>query len=533
MSQPIDVGSVLSGRYQVTENVLTSAEGDLVLSGIDQVLNRTVSILVASQGTSEQLATSAREIAMDQRASNVQVLDLGVTETNQTYLVTNPARATDLLDLVLSTEAAPYVEPFFTDTLGTEIFGESRQAVPETYEDQDGYYEEIQYDDPQEEPEHKRRGAALGAGFAGLKNRFGKKHSEHENEQSEQDVEVTSEEATSTATAPVAAVNNPDTQAEPEQKPKVTKLDKDAEPSVTATAALAAAAQSKGTESASQQESVEEDETDSKKKAAVAGAAGAGAAASLAAAPKASTFPAGAKNVPAQDEPLVEDEPEEEGNNKGVRLMVGAVLIAVLVIAVVFAFNFLGNGSDRDPQAGTPTQQSTEQPTSQEPSGETEPSETGLPDPEVAGVSRLVPGNQELNAETDNTLSKMTDGNPSSTYKTYSYTTGNFGGFASNMVLILDLEQKSGVHEINLEGLNATGGNYEVLVGTSDDLGKAKSVANGSFSGPSISIPVNGDGQDFMEGTHVFLNITDLPRVASGANSSRPYGLQIGEFSVK
>src|SRR5690606_39780463 len=64
VSQPIDVGSVLSGRYQVTESVLSSAEGDLVLGGVDQVLNRTVSIMVASVENSSQLATSAREIAM-------------------------------------------------------------------------------------------------------------------------------------------------------------------------------------------------------------------------------------------------------------------------------------------------------------------------------------------------------------------------------------------------------------------------------------------------------------------------------------
>jgi hypothetical protein len=85
VSQPIDVGSVLSGRYQVTESVLTTAEGDLVLGGIDQVLNRSVSIVVASATNSSQLATSAREIAMGERQANVQVLDLGITETNQSY----------------------------------------------------------------------------------------------------------------------------------------------------------------------------------------------------------------------------------------------------------------------------------------------------------------------------------------------------------------------------------------------------------------------------------------------------------------
>ena len=42
MSHPIDVGSVLGGRYKVTATVLTSHDQDLVLDGVDQVLNRPV-----------------------------------------------------------------------------------------------------------------------------------------------------------------------------------------------------------------------------------------------------------------------------------------------------------------------------------------------------------------------------------------------------------------------------------------------------------------------------------------------------------
>jgi len=70
-------------------------------------------------------------------------------------------------------------------------------------------------------------------------------------------------------------------------------------------------------------------------------------------------------------------------------------------------------------------------------------------------------------------------------------------------------------------------------VGSSDDLGSATSVAKGSFSGPSVTVPVKDGDKDFMEGQYIFLNVTDLPRRASGANPDRPYGLQIGEFSAK
>ncbi len=141
MSHPIDVGSVLGGRYKVTATVLTSHDHDLVLDGVDQVLNRAVSILVAGPDNAEQVAQSAREVATGERPGHVQILDLGVSE-DTTYLITNHTSAADLLDLVVSSHP-PYVEPFFTDTLGSEIFGQPRSHEPETY---DGLYDEEEVD---------------------------------------------------------------------------------------------------------------------------------------------------------------------------------------------------------------------------------------------------------------------------------------------------------------------------------------------------------------------------------------------------
>lgn len=561
VSQSIDVGSVLGGRYQVTEFVLTSAEGDLVLEGIDQVLNRSVSILVASTDNSSQLASSAREIAMDERSAEVQVLDLGVTDANQTYLVANLANSADLLDLVVERDA-PYVEPFFTDTLGTEIFGESRQAVPQTYEDDDAYYEHLRYE---EEPEEQGRiGNALSSGFSGLKNRFGRKNASAEgDEQSlpsaegdDVDPKTAPQETSSPSTTPVAPIKGSEGGAKPADRAKVTRLEDD-EPNVTATAALSSAELSKGKEpksskdkkkpaaagatsaAAAASESPKKEPrgdkpTGSQKASGAAGAAGAGGVAAAAAAAsgngsKAKTFPAAAKNVPASNADYENPEENNENSSKGARLLVGAVLIAVLVIGVVFAFNFLGRGGGDEPVAQTPPNETQEQPA--EPNEES-PSDTEspLPAPEIADVSRLVPGNQKLNAETDDTLSKMIDGNPASVYNTYSYTTANFGGFASNMVFILELEDESKISEVQLDGLNASGGSYQILIGDSEDLGEANSVANGSFTGPSLTVPVN---EEQATGQYVFLNVTELPRRASGANASRPFGLQIGEFSAK
>jgi hypothetical protein len=83
----------------------------------------------------DQVAQSAREVATGERPGNVQILDLGVSDAT-TYLITNHTSAADLLDLVVASNP-PYVEPFFTDTLGSEIFGQARSNEPEAYDEDD------------------------------------------------------------------------------------------------------------------------------------------------------------------------------------------------------------------------------------------------------------------------------------------------------------------------------------------------------------------------------------------------------------
>ncbi|WP_077488017.1 hypothetical protein [Sinomonas mesophila] len=167
MSQSIDVGTVLGGRYKVTSSIVASQDGDLVLDGVDQVLNRPVSILVSGPSNADQLVQSAREVAMGERHGAVQVLDLGSSH-GSTYLITNHTTPTDLLDLIVPQET-PYIEPFFTDTLGSEIFGEERSREPETY---DGHVDAghprdyIRYDEYRHDDGDSRRGAGA-AGAAG------------------------------------------------------------------------------------------------------------------------------------------------------------------------------------------------------------------------------------------------------------------------------------------------------------------------------------------------------------------------------
>ena len=78
MSQQIPVGSVLGGRYEITAHIIITAESDMVLEGTDQILNRKVSVVVASPSRSALLEVNSRALATNARG-NIQILDLGIT----------------------------------------------------------------------------------------------------------------------------------------------------------------------------------------------------------------------------------------------------------------------------------------------------------------------------------------------------------------------------------------------------------------------------------------------------------------------
>lgn len=155
MPQPISVGAVLGGRYRITEHVVTSADQDMVFLGADQVLNRRVTVLVASRENATQVASSARELATGERTDDVQVLDLGISE-GRTYLIAGGSPNPDaLLGLAYAQEL--YVEPFQTDTLGSEIFGESRTPDPHAYDDDEAYYTDLDRRLRADEDQNQRR----------------------------------------------------------------------------------------------------------------------------------------------------------------------------------------------------------------------------------------------------------------------------------------------------------------------------------------------------------------------------------------
>lgn len=504
MSHEITTGSILGGRYLVTGEVVSTAEGDVVFDGTDQVLNRAVSILVAAPANATRVAVSAREVAMGTRPSGVQVLDLGL-QGDSTYLITNTVDAPDLLDLAVESDA-PYIEPFQTDTLGQEIFGEPRPMEPQVYGDDAEYYEELAQESS------KRR-------------LFGRRKRQQE------DIEPTGEQEQ------VPPAVSPD-QARQDLGPSTGPIA--AQPM----AASEAAKSYPGRDAAGNGEtSVPDDAAHSQPPVTELPAATVPAAADesaprtaeTAAAAGGSRFPreaAAAAARPANTE-FVAAAGNEEGSNRVVRLIVGLVLVLVLVVGVVFAVQFLTKSDDPKPTADPkPTQSQPAQTDKGDNKDDESDKATKEPKvkPTVENISKAAP-DTSMNPNNDTDIANAIDGEESTVYRTFSYKSAVFGGLADRLVLQVQLKEDADISSVDLSGLNGTGGKVQVLVGDSEDPDAADERFSGSFSGPTLSADL-GSGSDAAKGKYVYISITELPRLASGA-STYPYGFQVAEIKVK
>lgn len=507
--EAVDVGSVLGGRYKVTAYVLASAERDLVLDGVDQVLNRPVSILVASAGNASQVAASARELATGDRNENIQVLDLGITESG-TYLVTNRTPAADMLDLIVQQEApaedAPYIEPFFTDTLGSEIFGRPRSTEPETYDDDEDY----------EEVRHERKPRRTG-----LTRRFGRGSGEVQ---------------------PDETSDLPPVAAEPAAERR-------------ASAHLVPPPPSHRPGGASADDSRDEDATRDERQgahqvgAAVAGAGAVGAASAVTAqrpARAASLFPQSEhKDDPSFDpasdghddaDHVDEYDGDDSGGRKFTRVLVGVVLSIVLVVAVVLAATQIGSifggnpvaDSGADPETSAAATADPTTPPSATPSAE--PSAEAVP-PVISGITRVVPDNQALDAANDTNLPLIIDGNPTTFWGNQVYASDTFGGLASSLALVVELEEESAISQVSIDQLNGAGGSFSVLVNDRPTLEGAQQVAQSGFTAPTVTLPIPEGADGAPTGRYVIVNFTQLPRLFN-IQAQYPFGLRVAEIRV-
>lgn len=553
MAQSIDVGTVLGGRYKVTSSIVTSHESDLVLDGVDQVLNRPVSILVAGPSNADQLAQSAREVAMGERHGAVQVLDLGISH-GSTYLITNHTSPADLLDLIVPQET-PYVEPFFTDTLGSEIFGESRSREPETYDgmvDPGRPDQYIRYDD-YGEPEHHEdqgshggaAGAAVAGGAAGAAAAAAAARREHQQYESggfpPAQGRPTQQQQPPTAQGPAGA---PGAVPPPPQAPP-RSAGTPSSSADTSTQAFGAAAAGAGTgavaEPASEAASPKVTPWSS------AGNRDASGGVPTAAAPQqkppaqpqprqqqpsagaAPFLPAAVRpSSPATDDLDYED--DESTRPRSMPWLVGGVLAVVLIAALIFAFTTLG-GLFQPQQGGTAsTGQASQQPSaSQEPStsASAEPTAPAAP-PAIDSVTRLNPQELSFADAFDSKLPLTFDGNTATYWSDMEFAREDWGGFTKSVALSVKLANPAQIKQVTLIQSGGSGGNLSIYTNSQPSLSGAALAGTTSFTGPQVSVPVSGS----PTAQYVIIQINALPRL-SAPKTQYPYGLRLAEIKVE
>ncbi|MEW1811516.1 ABC transporter substrate-binding protein [Pseudarthrobacter phenanthrenivorans] len=544
MSNPIDVGSVLGGRYKVTATVLASHDHDLVLDGVDQVLNRPVSILVAGPENTEQVAQSAREVATGERPGTMQVLDLGVTE-DATYLITNHTAAADLLDLVVAPNP-PYVEPFFTDTLGSEIFGQPRSHEPEPYDEEDhveaGY---INYADSHpsqvdpyrsapavpprppvrpatQQPASTGRNGAAAAGAAGAAAAAGASAAGASSAGTGAGAGASRIDPDATAAQPVA-------DSRP-QTARASSAEADTGPNDTPAAATQAQPSvDQGTPKVSLwsnddyaqsgQHDQYDDADDSPEKSTPL--KGKSALFARAAAPAAAGVSFADRDDYDDDDDKSRDQP------RSMRWLVGGLLAVVLIAGLIFAVTNLGSLFTSEPQAKSSAPASTTAPQPSGSASQAAPSAPPVVPPSIESISRQ--GNFDFAATFDGDLVKAYDGNAASYWSDMEFATENWGGLAPQGVpLVVKLKNKATISSITLSQLGGSGGNITVYTNDRPSLDGAKTVGTNSFTSTDLNVPL----AEPVQAQYVIVSINSLPKLAA-PKTRYGYGIRLAEIKVQ
>jgi len=550
VSNPIDVGSVLGGRYKVTATVLASHDHDLVLDGVDQVLNRPVSILVAGPENTEQVAQSAREVATGERPGTMQVLDLGVTE-DATYLITNHTAAADLLDLVVAPNP-PYVEPFFTDTLGSEIFGQPRSHEPEPYDEEDhveaGY---INYADshptqvdpyrsapavpprppvrPAQRPASTGLNGAAAAGAAGAAAAPGAGASRGGASAAGNGTGSTSG---ASRIDPDATAAQPLADSRPSGAGRTNSAEADTGPNDAAAAAAATQAQpsvDQGTPKVSlwsdddYAESEQHDQYDDTDDAPADSTPLKGKSALFA-----RTAAPAAAGVSFADRDDYDDNDDQSRNQpRSMRWLVGGLLAVVLIAGLIFAVTNLGSLFTSEPQAKSSGPASTAAPQPSASASQPAPSAPPAVPPAIESVSRQ--GNFDFAGTFDGDLVKAYDGNAASYWSDMEFASENWGGLAPQGVpLVVKLKGKATISSVTLSQLGGSGGNITVYTNDRPSLDGAKTVGTNSFTSTDLNVPL----AEPVQAQYVIVSINSLPKLAA-PKTRYGYGLRLAEIKVQ
>lgn len=482
MTQAIQLGSVLGGRYKVTGQIITTAAQDQVLDGKDQVLERKVSILVASPDHSDLLIENARDVATGSRSGSLQVLDLGQSD-EVTYLITSHAQANDLLDLLLTDHQDDTSSE--NEELGGQIFGGTDAPAAPASD-----YEQVGTEtSPQAKIDDHREEAAAPV-----------------TEWTDADYEAFGEEPPARRSSRGSSSGG-------------TLFDR-AATDVAGGAAGASAASLRGSDSSYDGDNhydyqddfepapVYEDDADFE-----------------------DDYPEDDAEYYG-DEEYYDDEYEDRPRRRSsVGLWITAIVIIILLILlVIFGFSRLGHlvSSSSSVPSGTVSSAASQ---SDSHSSDSASKDSSGATPTIDSVSRVVPDDPTLMSDQDATLPKTYDGNSSSYWTSYGFSSPTFGELIKGFGLATKLQEPAKVSQVTVDSPKSTGGQFTVYTNDSPSLDGATKAGQGTFQNGKTTVDLSDEAKS-KDSSYVIIYITQLPQVSAPIGGYN-YGVHIGEIEVK
>lgn len=493
MPQPISLGTVLGGRYIVLDEVQTTPEQDHVLGGKDQILGREVTILVPSEAHTARVVENARSMAIGAVDADLHILDLGQSGSTP-YLVTSFAAPAVLLEELLAEPGT-----IDDDTLSDDIFGRPRSASSSAYVLDDGEPDAPSYADASEEDSERwddEDDIRSAPAAPKVERRMGRIK-----RAPEASTRATLFDRAAAGRGPAAA-QRPVSRGGQEIDPsydgdnRYDSFEYEYEKSQAAGAAAAAGQQTgrKGRTAPSAD----------RRGAAPRG--GSSAARGATAAAGGSRGASGSSKAP-----------QRSGGAGRLLLLLLLLLLLVLGLIAAFIFGGLGRLFDSGESAGAPASQS---------AAPTEAPEVAEP----AAALRLVPEDPTLMADQDDSLPQALDGDPSTSWISYGFSSPDFGQLVSSIALAVRFEEPTVMHEVTIFQTSGSGGAFTVYVADGPSLEGAVEVGKGQFDGPETTVELSEEAaQD--EHSHLIIEWTELPSLEEPI-AGYGYGLRIDEIEV-
>ncbi|WP_141579700.1 protein kinase family protein [Actinomadura sp. WMMA1423] len=179
------------------------------------------------------------------------------------------------------------------------------------------------------------------------------------------------------------------------------------------------------------------------------------------------------------------------------RALIGVAAAALTVIVGLGAWALSGPGGGEPKGGGDPTGKT-------QTSAPSKPSVVKLSAQHVTAAQQSLPGHMDTSIGKG--LESLTDGRPSGSWETQSYSGADFGNYSKGMGVLLDMGKPVKVAQVKIYA-PVSGGTLQVRVGNSQTPGDLKRVGEQTPSGGEVTVTANSQAT----GQYVLVWFTKLP----------------------